>query len=223
VRYHDLRSTQEVESCDALEMFLWACGTQQTASQIRDKFERSLDTIYRKMAHLADDIYGFVQINICPKTPTYCKVHNKLMLYAPFFDGCIGALDGTHIPAHVDHESRLYYINRKRCPSYNVIGIVDMDMRFTYVGAGLDGSCHDMSVVRDCMVQLNYPIHREVWWHVMLALHTLSYILYSKCFCDFICLFIGRYYLVDADYAIRESYLPLYWNQRYHLEDFYRR
>jgi hypothetical protein len=28
VRYHGLRSTQEVESCEALGMFLWACGTQ---------------------------------------------------------------------------------------------------------------------------------------------------------------------------------------------------
>jgi hypothetical protein len=66
------------------------------------------------MAHVADAIYGFAQTNICPKTPTYCKVHNKLMLHAPFFDGCIGALDGTHVPAHIGHESRLDYINRKR-------------------------------------------------------------------------------------------------------------
>ena len=29
VRYHGLRSTQEVESCEALGMFLWACGTEQ--------------------------------------------------------------------------------------------------------------------------------------------------------------------------------------------------
>jgi hypothetical protein len=34
VRYHGLRSTQEVESCEALGMFLWACGTQQATRQI---------------------------------------------------------------------------------------------------------------------------------------------------------------------------------------------
>jgi hypothetical protein len=66
------------------------------------------------MAHIADVIYGFAQTNICPKDPTYSKVHNKLMLYSPFFDGCIGALDGTYILAHVGHESRLDYINKKR-------------------------------------------------------------------------------------------------------------
>jgi hypothetical protein len=80
--------------------------------------------------------------SICPKYPTYSKVHNKLGPYAPFFDGCIGALDGTHILAHVCHESRLDYINRKGWPSYNILSIVDMDMRFTFVGAGLAGSYH---------------------------------------------------------------------------------
>jgi hypothetical protein len=40
---------------------------------------------------------------------------------------------------------------------------------------------------------------------------------------DFICLFTGRYYLVDAGHAICEGYLPPYQNQRYHLQDFHRR
>jgi hypothetical protein len=107
VRYHGLRSTQEVESCEALGMFLWACGTQQATHQIRDRFERSLDTISRKMAMVEDAMYGFAQTIICPNDPTFSKVCNKLGPYASFFDGCIGALDGTHIPAHVCHESRL--------------------------------------------------------------------------------------------------------------------
>jgi hypothetical protein len=157
VRYHGLRSTQGLESCEAFGMFLWACGSQQVTRQIRDMFERSLNTISRKMTHVADDIYGFAQTNMCPKDPTYSKVHNKLRPYAPFFDECIGALDGTHIPAHVCDESRLDYINRKGWPSYNILGIVDIDMRFTFECAGLAGSCHDMAVLRNCMGEANCP------------------------------------------------------------------
>ena len=63
----------------------------------------------------------------------------------------------THVPAHVCHESRLEYINRKGWPSYNILGIVDMDIRFTFVGAGLAGSCHDMAVLTNCMEEANYP------------------------------------------------------------------
>jgi hypothetical protein len=99
VRYHGLRSTQEVESCEALGMFLWACGTQQATRQIRDIFKRSLDTISRKMAMVADAMYGFAQTIICPKDPTFSKVHNKLRPYDPSFDGCIGEANYPHPPA----------------------------------------------------------------------------------------------------------------------------
>jgi hypothetical protein len=30
-------------------------------------------------------------------------------------------------------------------------------MRFTFVGVGLAGSCHDMVVLRNCMGEANYP------------------------------------------------------------------
>jgi hypothetical protein len=65
------------------------------------------------MAMVADAMYGFAQTIIYPKDSTFSKVHKKLRPYVPFFDRCIGALDGTHIPTHVCHESRLDYINRK--------------------------------------------------------------------------------------------------------------
>jgi hypothetical protein len=225
VRYHMLSPTQEVESCESLGMFLWACGTQQATHQIRDRFERSLDTISRKMAMVAVAMYGFAQTIICLKDPTFSKVHNKLRPYAPFFDGCIGALDGTHIPGHVCHESRLERINIKGWPSYNVLGIVDMDMWFTFVGVGLPGSCHDMAVLKSCMGEVNYRhppagmVACMLCWHCIHCIHVLRS---SKSFSDFICLCIGRYYLVDVGYSICEGYLPPYRNQRHHLEDFIR-
>jgi hypothetical protein len=57
----------------------------------------------------------------------------------------------------------------------------------------------------------------------MLLLHILSSLHSSKCFSQLICLCTGRYYLVDAGYAIHKGYLPPYRNQRYYLEDFHRR
>jgi hypothetical protein len=42
------------------------------------------------------------------------------------------------------------YINRKGATTINVLGIVDMDMCFTFVGAGKVGSVHDMEVLKDC-------------------------------------------------------------------------
>jgi hypothetical protein len=31
---------------------------------------------------VVDAMFGFAQTNICPKDPTYSKVHNKIMPYA---------------------------------------------------------------------------------------------------------------------------------------------
>jgi hypothetical protein len=41
-------------------------------------------------------------------------------------------------------------MNRKGTTSINVCAIMDMDMRFTFVGAGKVGSVHDMEVLNDC-------------------------------------------------------------------------
>jgi hypothetical protein len=54
------------------------------------------------------------------------------------------------------------------------------------------------------------------------GLHIFYSLRSSKSFSEFICLCTWRYYLVDAGYSIREGYLPQYWNQRHHLEDFNR-
>ncbi|WVZ64601.1 hypothetical protein U9M48_014096, partial [Paspalum notatum var. saurae] len=194
VTNHGLQSTQQFESIEALAMFLWACGSGQSLRQIQDRFERSLDSICRKMGNVANVMFDFAQTVIAPKDPNYTQVHPRLLRYAPYFDGCIGALDGTHIPARINHDSRLDFINRKGRTSFNVLGIVDMDMRFTYVGAGRAGSCHDMAVLRDCMQMANYP-------------HPPA----------------GRYYLVDSGYALCEGYLGPYRSTRYHLEEFRRR
>ena len=157
VRYHGLQSTQEFDSLEGLGMFLWACATGQPLRQIKDLFDRSLEAVTRKMGEVAEAMIRFSHTVITPKDPTYTHVHHKLYKFAPYFDGCIGALDGTHIPAQFDRNNRPIFLNRKGDTSYNVLAIVDMDMRFTYVGAGMAGACHNMEVMRECTRTPNFP------------------------------------------------------------------
>jgi len=81
----------------------------------------------------------------------------NLARYAPFFDGCIGALDGTHVKVTVNKQAKTDYINRKGDVTINVCAIIDMDGRFTYVDAGMAESVHDMAVLRDCWAEENFP------------------------------------------------------------------
>ena len=82
---------------------------------------------------------------------------SELAEYAPWFDGCIGAIDGTHIPVEVNQEAKADFINRDGEVSINVCAIVDMHGRFTYVGAGKAGACHDMAVLQDCQADQRFP------------------------------------------------------------------
>ena len=61
--------------------------------------------------------------------------------FSPFFDGCIGALDGSHIPAVVRSGVVGVFRNRKGVVTQNVLAVCDFDGLFTYVLAGNDNLC----------------------------------------------------------------------------------
>lgn len=57
--------------------------------------------------------------------------------YARFFRGCVGAIDGTHIPVKVKEKDQEKYRNRKGYTSTNVLAVCDFRMRFTYMHVGV--------------------------------------------------------------------------------------
>ena len=92
-----------------------------------------------------------------PKDYTYAIVPHKLTKYTPFFDRCIGALDGTHIQVIVKAAEREAYTNRHGYTSQNVVATCDFDMRFTYVSSGIEGSMHDTLVLKMAWEDPNFP------------------------------------------------------------------
>ncbi|OIT28137.1 hypothetical protein A4A49_59151, partial [Nicotiana attenuata] len=72
-------------------------------------------------------------------------------LFYPWFKDCIGAIDGTHIPAFVSMEDQPRYRNRKGVLSQNILAVVDFDMNFQYVLAGWEGSASDSRVLRNAI------------------------------------------------------------------------
>ena len=69
--------------------------------------------------------------------------------YFPFFEDCIGALDGTHISAIVPSDLHGVFRNRKGFLSQNVLGVVNFEMIFQYALVGWEGSAHDGRVYDD--------------------------------------------------------------------------
>ena len=145
-----LKGTKETGSLECLGIYLWTYAHNQATRRSRDRFERSLDTVSRKMSHVIEVMCRWAHSVLVPVDSTYTGVKWQLRTYAPFSDGCFGALDGTHVKVKVNKEAKIDHINRKGDVSMNVCAIVDMDGLFTYVGVGMAGSVHDMSVLKEC-------------------------------------------------------------------------
>jgi hypothetical protein len=69
--------------------------------------------------------------------------------FSQYFGGCIGALDGTHIPTHVPEGRHVAYRNRKNQLSQNILAACDFDLRFVYVLPGWEGSAVDSRAYED--------------------------------------------------------------------------
>lgn len=86
------------------------------------------------------------------KLPPSDQVPDEIIenpIFYPFFKDCLGALDGTHINAHVPVQDLARYRNRKGGITQNVLMACTFDLRFSYVLAGWEGSAHDGRVFED--------------------------------------------------------------------------
>lgn len=152
-----LKSTRDCGSIEALGLCIWTCAHGSAVREAQDRFERSLDTVSRKVSAVANVLFTWAQTVIVASDPQYGQVSAALGKYAPWFDGCIGAIDGTHVPVEVNREAKVDFIDRKGDVSINVCAVVDMHGVFTYVGAGKAGACHDMHVLQDCQNDARFP------------------------------------------------------------------
>ena len=93
------------------------------------------------------EVYGTYVRLPTSETPISTKITRSTILHT--FKDCVGALDGTHILAHVPEEKRGAYRNWKAQLSQNVLAACDMDMKFIYILSGWEGSAADSRVFED--------------------------------------------------------------------------
>lgn len=65
--------------------------------------------------------------------------------------GCLGALDGTHINVLVSAGDKLRYRTRKGQIATNTLVVCDKNMQFMYLLSGWEGSAEDSCVLRDAL------------------------------------------------------------------------
>ncbi|XP_073049526.1 uncharacterized protein [Primulina eburnea] len=82
------------------------------------------------------------------------KIRESTRFY-PYFKNCIGAIDGTHIPATVFGHDTNSYRNRHGTISQNVLAACNFDLEFIYVLSGWEGSAHDSNILTDALSRNN--------------------------------------------------------------------
>ena len=89
------------------------------------------------------------------KPATGISVHWKISTderFFPYFQNCIGAIDGTHVPITISAEKQAPYRNRKGTLSQNVMLVCDFDLNFTFISSGWEGSATDARVLRSALL-----------------------------------------------------------------------
>ncbi|KAJ8748877.1 hypothetical protein K2173_013309 [Erythroxylum novogranatense] len=111
--------------------------------------------------------------------------------FFPYFNDCVGALDGTHIRVKVSNADAPRFRGRKDYPTQNVLAACTFDLRFTYILAGWEGSASDSRIIKNALT-------RE----------------------DNLKIPSGKYYLVDAGFMLRSGLIAPYRGVRYHLKEY---
>lgn len=153
----DLRSRKLLENSrgvsveEQLGMLMYMLSRNTSYRTLTDRFQRSPETIHRHLNAsinaIASLAYDLIKL---PSTDPHIKISSS-PLYWPYFENCIGAIDGTHIPVTVNEDEAAPYRNRKGTLSQNVMVACDFDLSFTYASSGWEGSASDAGVLNSAI------------------------------------------------------------------------
>eukprot|EP00256_Glycine_max_P058088 XP_014626108.1 uncharacterized protein LOC106796976 [Glycine max] len=154
---------------EMLASFLQIVGQNTRYCVIRNTFGRSqfatsenFHKILKALNSLAPDLM------VRPGSTVPAKIRESTRFY-PYFKDCIGAIDGTHIPASVKGRDVSSYRDRHGNISQNVLAACNFDLEFMYVLSGWEGSAHDSKVLSVALARKNglkvpqaYELHAKL-------------------------------------------------------------
>lgn len=96
-------------------MFLWMIGAPLPVRQAENRLEWSLETVLRYFNKVWHSVLKLAAELIKPVDPEFRTRHHRLNnpRFYLYFNDCIGAIDGTHIPVVVPTDMVVQYMCRK--------------------------------------------------------------------------------------------------------------
>lgn len=143
----NLRSSKRISVPKKLAIFVETVGRGASNRAVQERFQHSGDTVSRCFHQVLDALVEMHAHNVKIRGEDY-QTDARIMddsKYAAYLGDCLGALDGTHIDAHIP------YRNRKGTLSQNILAVVTFDLRYCYVLPGWEGSAHDSRILTDAV------------------------------------------------------------------------
>ncbi|XP_020407825.1 putative nuclease HARBI1 [Zea mays] len=147
-----LRDTRGVSVEEQLGMFMYMISHNASNQMLQKAFQHSGETIHRKISEVFEIVPILTQRFV--KLPSSVQTHARIATdsrFMPFFQNCLGAIDGTHVPITIAEDRAPPYRNRKGTLSHNVMVVCDFDLNFTFVSCEWEGSASDAGVLRSAI------------------------------------------------------------------------
>ncbi|XP_010475193.1 PREDICTED: uncharacterized protein LOC104754661 [Camelina sativa] len=187
-----LQNTKKISVEEMLAVFMLTVGQNARYGYVKNTFQRSkfaVSTSFNKILKALLIIAPSQMVK--PDGLVPLKIRESTRFY-PYFKNCVGAIDGTHIPATVVGREVASYRNRKGTISQNVLAVCNFDLEFIYILSGWEGSAHDSRVLSDALTRGTNKFQVPN----------------------------GKFYLVDSGFANRLSFLAPFRGVKYHLQEF---
>ncbi|TVU06977.1 hypothetical protein EJB05_47015, partial [Eragrostis curvula] len=150
LRRTKLVSDTRISVEEKLAFFLFMLSKNATYEDMQVFFGHSNDTLHRHLNHFFNKVIPILTRHFII-APDPNLVHPKIQhnpRYYPFFQNCLGAIDGTHIPITISPDRAAPFRNRKGTLSINVMVACDFDLNITFISTGWEGSATDSRVLR---------------------------------------------------------------------------
>ncbi|XP_042968950.1 uncharacterized protein LOC122301608 [Carya illinoinensis] len=176
--------TERTEVEESLAIFYLIFGHGQGQCVVADRFQHSTETINRHIKTVMRALHelGRSVIRLTHTVGVHPYIASNWHNY-PWFQNCLGAMDGTMISAAAPTRLGNVFRNRHGRIAQNVFCACDFDMKFTYVYTGWEETAHDARIFMDA---LSRPDNQFTWSAP------------------------GYYYLVDTAFPYIEIFMPPY-------------
>nr|XP_023878540.1 protein ALP1-like [Quercus suber] len=142
----------DVNVTQAVAMLLYILGHNTCFRCVADRFQHSTETVCWHFRKALRAVHHYTKHLIKPdQNVTGLPEHLQVNKYWSWFERCIGAIDGMHVSAQPPANVTQVHRDRKSLITTNVLCVCDMDMQFTFVHGGWEGSANDSRVFKEAI------------------------------------------------------------------------